>query len=50
MCGQSSPVHVENVIQHFVKVGRQGQLADVSGGFVVVVFFSGGRYRMESLE
>lgn len=49
VCGQSFPVHVENVIQHFVKVGRQDRFTDVSGGFVVV-FFSSGHYRMESLE
>lgn len=50
MCGQSSPVHVENIIQHFVKVGRQERLTDLSGGFFVMVFFSSGHYRMETLE
>jgi len=33
MCGQSSPVHVENIIQYFVKVSRQDGLTDVLGGF-----------------
>lgn len=45
-----SLVRMENVTQCSVKVGRQDRLVECQEGFLVMVFFSSGPYRMETLE